>query len=383
MAFWEHLEELRWMVFRCLAALVVCTILGLTFTNTVYRVLLYPVRDYLDPSLMDRSMAKVPAEAPAQAPVELTMESLATRVAALERDVKLLTTGKAPSKDGETSLRIRITYNSPLDPFMTKIKIAFLGGVAFAIPMILYFIWGFVAPGLKRRERHAVTRASFAAVFCFICGGAFGYSFLPIGIPLLLKFGASGVEQLWPLQTYLGFCVRMVLAFGLVFEMPVLLGVLVRIGLIRTDTLAKRRPYALILFLVLSAFLTPPDIISQCALALPMVLLYEISLLVCRRQERKRNLERDEEDDEEEGGPEPVGSTADAEAVVPSPTHAEYEGDYDDFGEDEDEDWYNYEDELAELADGETDANAPETPKPEDEEEPDKSDGDGRGSPQK
>ena len=184
--------------------------------------------------------------------------------------------------NGTKPVRLRIVYTNPVEAFSIKLKVAFLGGVVFAVPFVAWLIWRFVRPALQPHERRVVRLACMLSVFLFVVGGVFGYCFLPVGIPALMHFGMTGVEQIWPFDDYIGFCTKLVLAFGLAFQMPLLLGVLGRLGVVRSEDLKRARPYAVVLILVLAALLTPPDVLSQIALAIPLCGLYEISLIVVR-----------------------------------------------------------------------------------------------------
>jgi sec-independent protein translocase protein TatC len=305
MPLWQHFEELRWMLFRCIGVLALATLLGLLFTPLVYRALLYPVRDYLEDSIRERHLGKAPGEVPGDSravssgDLAAVLDALADTDLSLERRVELqgrcilLLAERVGGLDlavasATASRKVRIVYTSPVGPFTVKLKVAFLGGVVFAVPFICYFIWRFVSPAMDPRERRIAARALAVAVPLFLLGASFGYCFLPFGIPALMKFSAAGVEQIWPFKAYIGFCTRLVIAFGLVFEMPLVLGVLTRLGVVEAQTLAKGRPYAVVVFFVLAAFLTPPDVYSQIALAIPMLALYELSILVAKLQGRGR-----------------------------------------------------------------------------------------------
>ncbi len=239
MSFWEHLEELRWVLIKCVIVLAVTTTLGLFFTDLVWNVLQGPIREVKD--------------------------------------------------------QVEFVFSTPLDAFLVKMKLGLLSGVIVAMPFLLWFSWSFVAPGLKRKERRAV-HLGIGFGFAFFCLGVyFGYSLLPFGLKFLVSFDRafadSGARQLWKMPVYIDFCFRLLLGFGIVFQLPVILSILVRLGIVRVDTLAKNRPYAIILTFVVAAILTPPDVVSQIALALPLMLLYEVSILFGRWQERKRAKE--------------------------------------------------------------------------------------------
>ncbi len=304
MSFLEHLEELRWVLFRCLGALLASTVVGLTYTELVYRALLYPVRDYLSPTLREqhfaaptplRGLAVVPVGevAPLAMPsppteLEKRFQQQEAAIVALEARLAKFEAVLATGRDGP---QLQIIYTSPAEPFMIRLRVAFIGGIALGLPLVAYFVWSFVAPGLRGRERQQLKRGLRIGTLLFVAGGLFGYAFLPFGIPVLMRFGTPGVAQYWPLGTYIAFCTRLILAFAIVFELPVLLDLLARLGLVDAENLRRGRPYALVAILVTAALLTPPDVFSQTILALPMLALYEIGIMVVARQDRQREHE--------------------------------------------------------------------------------------------
>ena len=295
---WEHLDVLRHVLFKCMGALVVCSLLGLLVTSYIFQLLLFPIRDYLEPALQNCSISEssaVSANPSPEAATEKTLSRLLDQLndPALTLDQKVdiqsrcltaLLEEKRQITARTTGIpRIRVIYSSPVEPFMIRLKLAFLGGAIIAIPFLCYFLWGFVSPGIRRRERRLVLKSTVAATGLFLTGASFGYSFLPLGIPALLKFSAPGVEHIWSLQHYIGFCTRLILAFGLAFEMPFFFGILGHFGFVNAERLIKGRVYALILIFVVAAWLTPPDIYSQIALALPMLGLYELSVFIVKK----------------------------------------------------------------------------------------------------
>ncbi|MDT8390661.1 MAG: twin-arginine translocase subunit TatC [Lentisphaeria bacterium] len=295
---WEHLDVLRRVLFKSIAALAVCSVLGLFVTPCVFRLLLFPVRDYLDPALRDHYFASSSAEPADGSPggsedgrVSLLLDRLADPELCLAEKVEiqsqclavLLAERGMTGANGAPADRIRVVYSSPVEPFMIRMTVAFLGGAVAAVPFIVHFFWAFASPGIRRDERRLVLKSTAAATLLFSIGIAFGYGFLPFGIPALLTFNAPGVEHIWPLRGYISFCARLIIAFGLVFEMPLVFGVLARFGLVTADRLAKGRVYAVILAFIAAAWLTPPDVFSQIALAIPMLGLYELSVFIVKK----------------------------------------------------------------------------------------------------
>jgi sec-independent protein translocase protein TatC len=169
------------------------------------------------------------------------------------------------------------------EAFLTYMKVAFISGLILASPFVLYQIWAFVAPGLYRHEKKYVVPFVLAGSFFFAIGILFAYYVaLPVGFKFLLGFATDFIKPLPSMKEYLSFSIKFLLAFGLVFEFPVVLVLLARIGVVDAKTLARQRKYAILLIFIFAAILTPPDIISQLIVALPMIGLYELSILLSK-----------------------------------------------------------------------------------------------------
>ena len=176
-----------------------------------------------------------------------------------------------------------LIFTSVAEAFFTYMKVAFIAGLILASPFVLYQIWAFVAPGLYRHEKKYVVPFVLAGSFFFALGIFFGYYVaLPIGFKFLLGFATDFIKPLPSMKEYLSFSIKFLLAFGLVFEFPVVLVLLARIGVVDAKTLARQRKYAILLIFVFAAIVTPPDIVSQVIVALPMIGLYELSILLSK-----------------------------------------------------------------------------------------------------
>ena len=187
---------------------------------------------------------------------------------------------------GEDSSQ-RLIYTSLTEPFFTYLKVAFFAGMFLTAPILLTQIWLFIAPGLYRQERGAVWPFLTATPILFFLGGAtVYYAVMPVAWHFFLSFESDGAETTLPIQLeakvseYLDLVMTLIFAFGLCFQLPVLLTLLGRAGLITRRFLVEKRKYMIVLTLIIAAFLTPPDIISQVMLAIPMVVLYELSILL-------------------------------------------------------------------------------------------------------
>ncbi len=187
----------------------------------------------------------------------------------------------------------QLIATSLTETFVTYIRLAIYGGFFIAFPYIASEIYLFLAPGLYKRERKALLPYLTAAPILFLLGAALAYYFvMPKAWEFFISFEMPDAPLPLVVQAkvseYLGLVMQLVLAFGISFQLPVLLTMLVRVGLLKTETLSKGRRYAIVILLTVAAFITPPDIVSQVLLFIPLYALYEISIFVCRRIERRR-----------------------------------------------------------------------------------------------
>jgi len=225
MPFLQHLEELRWRLIKSGLAVIVCAIpCGIFWEKIFDFVMLYPLH------LADA--------------------------------------------------KPRIIYTEPTEAVILSFKIALSGGLILAAPVIFYQLWQFVSPGLYKNEKKFVLPTVIASTFFFIAGIAFSYVTLPLVLRFLTGFAASRMEPFFKPKDYFGFILKITLSFGVVFELPVVSFVLSKIGLLTPGFLIRNFRYSTIIIFLLAAILTPPDILSQLLLALPLLILYGISIAV-------------------------------------------------------------------------------------------------------
>ncbi len=177
----------------------------------------------------------------------------------------------------------KLIFTGLPEAFFTYLKVAFLTGFMLAAPVILYQFWMFVAPGLYHKEKRLLVPIVLLSSVFFVGGSLFGYFIVfPFGFKFFLGFASETIKPLPSMREYLSFSSKLLLAFGLVFELPLIITFLAKLGLVSVDFLKKNRKYALILFFAGAAILTPPDVVTQIMMALPLMLLYEISIIGAR-----------------------------------------------------------------------------------------------------
>ncbi len=198
-----------------------------------------------------------------------------------------------------------LIFISVAEAFFTYMKVAFIASVILTSPFILYQIWAFVAPGLYQKEKKYVVPFVLGGSLFFAIGVLFGYFVaIPVGFKFLLGYATDVIKPMPSMKEYLSFSIKFLLAFGLVFEFPVVLVLLAKIGIIDAKMLARQRKYAILLIFIIAAAVTPsPDLISQVVMALPLMALYELSILLSRIFGRKPGPAPSEGDGSDVGSP--------------------------------------------------------------------------------
>ena len=194
-------------------------------------------------------------------------------------------------------------YLSPSELLTSYFKLALVLAVVVVSPLLIFQIWGFVAPALTKKEKRAIRPALLGGFFFFCLGALFSYMVaLPFMIQFLVNFSTSDfIHSAISVASYLDFMIGMLLTFGVVFEEPMLAFVLTKLGILTPDILRKVRRYAIPLIFVIAAIITPPDVVSQFMVAVPMIGLYELSILIsCVIYKKKQNEDDDEDEDEDD-----------------------------------------------------------------------------------
>ncbi len=255
--FIEHLVELR----KRLVVIIIAVVIGMgvawNFSNDLLRFIEKPLSGttYLT-EIKKTVYAKVKERAPA-----------------LYAHYKLDQEINTPPKQ-----RV-LNYSAPLEPFFMQCKISMLAGFVMVLPVVFYQVWLFIAPGLTRRERRMVIPFVTAATVTFCVGALFFLIILwPVIINFSLSYEAEGLQSWFNISAYVNFCLRLILIFGLIFELPVLTLVLSRFGIVSYRFLAPKRKYALLASAIVAAF--HADLITMFVIMVPMYLMYEISIWV-------------------------------------------------------------------------------------------------------
>jgi sec-independent protein translocase protein TatC len=245
-SFIEHLEELRYRLIVCTVAVLFGTILAFLFKERVFGFLAAPLLEALPP------------------------------------DNK------------------QLVFTGLYEAFMVYLKASVLAGALISVPVIFYQLWSFISPGLYEKERRSVLPFVLCSSVFFVGGGIFGYYVVfPYGFRFFLGFANEFIQPLPTMREYLSFATRLLLAFGVVFELPIFIFFLARIGLVSPRTLRKGRRYAIPIVFTVAALLTPPDVVTQLFMALPLLALYEIGILVAvlfGKKPSEEDLAESEED---------------------------------------------------------------------------------------
>ena len=307
-SFLDHLEDLRWVLIKTGAALLMGMLVCLIAGDRVVGILTKPLReakiDYPGTNQVvtvrfGTNRLGVFPLTPAQ---QETFGLGGNRYQSLQLvpitvgSNQVLALAADPHGDAETGQRMNIELRNfaPAGGFIVALQVAFYGGMVLAAPFILFFIAQFVFPALKLKEKHYVYRGLGWSCLLFAAGVAFCYFILmPLALAASVKYSnwlGFAADQ-WRAEEYISFVCKFMLGMGLGFQMPVVLLVLVRIGVLTYSTLSKARPYMIVINLVLGAVLTTPEVVTQVMMAVPLQILYEITVWVAfywERHDRRR-----------------------------------------------------------------------------------------------
>lgn len=184
-----------------------------------------------------------------------------------------------------------MVYTGLPEAFFTYIKVSFYAGIFLASPVVLYHVWKFISPGLFPKEKKFVAPFVISSTLLFVGGVCFGYFLvLPSAYKFFLEFTTDFLKPMLSMREYLTLTLKLLLAFGIIFEIPVFLFFMTKIGLVTPRKLARMRRYAIVVCFIVAAFITPtPDAFTQCMMAIPMIVLYEVGILVSKLAGRKKD----------------------------------------------------------------------------------------------
>lgn len=177
-----------------------------------------------------------------------------------------------------------LAFFSPAEAFIEYCKLAFFTGLFFASPVVLYQLWAFVSAGLREKERRTVLFALPFSITLFLGGAAFSFFFvMPFALRFLIDFAGPNVYPILSISEYLSFVIMLLVSFGIVFELPVAVMVLSKIGIVSPSFLSRNRKFAMVVIFISAAVITPtPDAFTQCLMAVPMIFLYELSIWISK-----------------------------------------------------------------------------------------------------
>lgn len=199
---------------------------------------------------------------------------------------------------GESS---SIIFTGVAEGFLTHMKLAIVAGIFLMSPFIFYQIWAFIAPGLYSQEKRFILPVAISSGLCFVAGGLFCYFVVfPNAFRFFMTYSEGPFTAMPSMKEYFGFTMQLMIAFGLIFEMPLFCFFLAKMGLVRAAAMRRFRRYFIVIAFILGAFLTPPDPLSQFLMAGPLLLLYEISILIAALAGKKEEAAPDEDDDTDE-----------------------------------------------------------------------------------
>ncbi|MFH2036441.1 MAG: twin-arginine translocase subunit TatC [Candidatus Zixiibacteriota bacterium] len=230
MPFLDHIEELRWRLLKGLISIVVLAILAFAFADYVFKFLIMPLGD------------------------------------------------------------VKLHFTEVTGSFYAYLKVSLFAGLFLALPIVFYQLWKFIGPGLYDQEKKVVLPMAFFSTILFLGGASFCFFLvLPFAIKFLIGYGGELLNPIITVSSYISFAGLLIVAFGLAFQVPVIGYFLGKIGIINGAIMAKARPYAIVVFLIGAAILTPPDVFTQILLAGPLYALYEITIILVKLTGKKKS----------------------------------------------------------------------------------------------
>ena len=259
MSFLEHLEELRWHLVRSVVAIVAVAIVAFLMPNLIFDTIIFGPKS--EGFLSYKAICNL------------------SEALGMGRDLCI------------TPTEFDVIATEFGERFIVHIKVSMMFGFVAAFPYVFYQFWSFIAPGLYDEERKAARGVVFICSFLFISGVLFGYFVIaPFAVNFLAGYEISNVASTVTLSSYVSYMIMFMIPTGIVFELPVVVYFLAKVGLVTAEFMKSYRRHAFVVILVLAALITPPDVVTQFLIGIPLYVLYEISIVIAKRVQKTQEL---------------------------------------------------------------------------------------------
>ena len=266
MTFWEHLEELRRRIIIAAITIGVFTVLCLSFSKPIEKVIMFPLRTSMNTLIANAIDATVGSDGSIFGFLAVTLRA------------------------GASSINAELMKVGPLEGIMAFLKLGVTAGILLALPIVIYQVWAFIFPALNREEQRFAVPLFLIIVAFFTIGAVFAYF---IVVPVVLQFSAQLFPEMpnrWDLENYISLVAKLILGFGIAFELPIVMAFLSRIGVINARGFREKQNYALLGICVISALLTPADPWSMLLMAIPLFILYQLGIFFAYLVEKEQDV---------------------------------------------------------------------------------------------
>ena len=266
MTFWEHLEELRRRIIIAAIAVGIFTVLCLSFSKPIEKVIMFPLRTSMSTLIANAIDTAVGGDGSIFGFLAVTLRA------------------------GASSINAELMKVGPLEGIMAFLKLGVTAGILLALPIIIYQVWAFIFPALNREEKRFAVPLFLIIVAFFTVGAIFAYF---IVVPVVLQFSAQLFPEMpnrWDLENYISLVTKLILGFGIAFELPIVMAFLSRIGVINARGFREKQNYALLGICVMSALLTPADPWSMLLMAIPLFILYQLGIFFAYLVEKEQEV---------------------------------------------------------------------------------------------
>jgi sec-independent protein translocase protein TatC len=266
MTFWEHLEELRRRIIIAATTIGIFTVVCLSFSKPIEKVIMFPLRTSMNTLIANAIDATVGSDGSIFGFLAVTLRA------------------------GTSSIDAVLMKVGPLEGIMAFLKLGVTAGILLALPIVIYQVWAFIFPALNREEQRFAVPLFLIIVAFFTIGAVFAYF---IVVPVVLQFSAQLFPEMpnrWDLENYISLVAKLILGFGIAFELPIVMAFLSRIGVINARGFREKQNYALLGICVISALLTPADPWSMLLMAIPLFILYQLGIFFAYLVEKEQEV---------------------------------------------------------------------------------------------